>query len=56
MEGLLPALLGGLKLSAKLILIIVPLVTLFEVLRYLPVFRRAGSPFCCATRMMIPAP
>jgi hypothetical protein len=43
MEGLLPALLGALQLSAKLILIIVPLVTLFEVLRYLPVFRRAGN-------------
>jgi len=43
MEILLPALLGGLKLSAKLILIIVPLVTLFEVLRHLPVFRRAGN-------------
>ena len=33
---------GGLSLP-KLILIIVPLVTLFEVLRYLPVFRRAGN-------------
>jgi len=43
MEGLLPALLGALQLSAKLILIIVPLVTLFEVMRYLPVFRRAGN-------------
>jgi hypothetical protein len=43
MEPLLAALLGALSLSAKLILIIVPLVTLFEVLRYLPVFRRAGN-------------
>ena len=43
MEALLAALIGALKLSAKLILIIVPLVTLFEVLRYLPVFRRAGN-------------
>jgi hypothetical protein len=43
MEALLAALAGALSLSAKLILIIVPLVTLFEVLRYLPVFRRAGN-------------
>ena len=43
MDLLLPALIGALKLSAKLILIIVPLVTLFEVLRYLPVFRRGGT-------------
>jgi hypothetical protein len=42
MDALLPALLGALKLSAKLLLIVVPLVSLFEVLRYLPVFRRAG--------------
>jgi hypothetical protein len=42
MDALLAALFGALKLSAKLILIIVPLVTAFEVLRYLPVFRRAG--------------
>jgi hypothetical protein len=42
METLLLALLGALKLSAKLLLIVVPLVTLFEVLRYHPVFRRAG--------------
>lgn len=42
MEALLPALLGALKLSAKLLLIVVPLVTLFEVLRYHPFFRRAG--------------
>jgi len=42
-EALSAALLGAMKLSAKLILIIVPLVTLFEVLRYLPVFRKAGN-------------
>ena len=43
MDALLLALLGALKLALKLLLIIVPLVTVFEVLRYLPVFRRAGS-------------
>ncbi len=43
METLTLALVGASKLSLKLILIVVPLVTLFEVLRYLPVFRRAGS-------------
>ena len=43
MEALVLALFGALKLALKLLLIIVPLVTLFEVLRYLPVFRRAGS-------------
>ncbi len=43
METFLPALLGAFELSAKLILIIVPLVTAFEVLRHLPVFRRAGN-------------
>ncbi len=43
MEALVPALWGALKLSFKLLVIIVPLVTLFEVLRYLPVFRRAGK-------------
>lgn len=42
MEPLLAALIGALQLSGKLVLIVVPLVTLFEVLRYLPVFRRAG--------------
>lgn len=42
MDALLPALLGALSLSVKLLLIVVPLVTIFEVLRYLPVFRRAG--------------
>ncbi len=42
MEIYLTALWGALQLSGKLLLIVVPLVTLFEVLRYLPVFRRAG--------------
>jgi hypothetical protein len=43
MEVFLVALWGALKLAGKLLLIVVPLVTLFEVLRYLPVFRRAGN-------------
>jgi len=43
MEALPAALAGAAKLSVKLILIIVPMVTVFEVLRYLPVFRRAGN-------------
>lgn len=44
MSGALAAsLLGAAKLSGKLVLIIVPLVTLFEVLRHLPVFRKAGK-------------
>ena len=43
MDALTLALLGAMKLALKLLLIIVPLVTLFEVLRYLPVFRRAGA-------------
>ena len=43
MDALLAALVGALKLSARLILIIVPLVTMFEVLRHLPVFRKAGN-------------
>ncbi len=43
MEALIPAMIGALKLALKLLLIIVPLVTIFEVLRYLPVFRRAGQ-------------
>lgn len=42
MDALLPALIGALSLSVKLLLIVVPLVTVFEVLRYHPVFRRAG--------------
>jgi hypothetical protein len=43
MEALFSALFGACKLALKLLLIIVPLVTIFEVLRYLPVFRRAGK-------------
>jgi len=43
MEPLSAALIGAAKLSVKLILIIVPLVTIFEVLRHLPVFRKAGN-------------
>jgi hypothetical protein len=43
MDALLPAVLGALQLGLKLLLIIVPLVTLFEVLRFFPVFRRAGA-------------
>lgn len=43
MEALTSALGGAATLSLKLILIIVPLVTVFEVLRHLPVFRRAGN-------------
>jgi hypothetical protein len=42
-NALFPALVGACELSAKLILVIVPLVTAFEVLRHLPVFRRAGN-------------
>jgi hypothetical protein len=37
------ALWGALLLALKLLLIIVPLVTLFELLRYHPFFRRAGA-------------
>jgi hypothetical protein len=40
MEALWNALLGGLKLSVELIVIIVPLVTVFEVLRHTPFFRK----------------
>jgi hypothetical protein len=43
MDAVAIALLGALKLAGKLVLIIVPLVTLFELLRYLPVFRRTGE-------------
>jgi hypothetical protein len=43
MEAFLPALAGALKLSGKLLLIVIPLVMAFEVLPYLPVFRRAGG-------------
>lgn len=45
MEPLLSALLGALKLSGNLLLIVVPLVTAFEVLRHVPFFRRAGRAF-----------
>ena len=43
MDALLHAVWGACQLSLKLLLIIIPLVTLFEVLRYLPIFRRAGN-------------
>lgn len=43
MEALLQAVSGALLLSGKLFLIIVPLVIIFEVLRYLAVFRRIGD-------------
>lgn len=43
MTGVLAvSLLGAVKLSGKLVLIIVPLVTLFELLRHVPQFRRTG--------------
>jgi hypothetical protein len=42
-DALASALLGALVLSGKLLLIIVPLVTLFELLRYLPIFQKAGN-------------
>jgi hypothetical protein len=42
MAALLKALLGAAMLAGKLVLIIVPLVTIFELLRYHPIFRRAG--------------
>lgn len=41
-SALSQSLLGAAKLSAKLVLIIVPLVTLFEVLRHMPFFRKSG--------------
>ncbi len=43
MEAVAVAFLGALKLAGKLVLIIVPLVTLFELLRHLPAFRRTGD-------------
>ena len=43
MDAVAVALLGALKLAGKLVLIIVPLVTLFELLRHLPAFRRTGD-------------
>jgi hypothetical protein len=42
MEALLGSLAGAARFSAKLVLIIVSLVTLFELLRHLAVFQRAG--------------
>jgi len=42
-EAIFAALIGALEHSVKLIFIIVPLVTVFEVLRYMPVFRKAGG-------------
>ncbi len=43
MEAVAGAFLGAAKLAIKLVLIIVPLVTVFELVRYHPVFRRAGD-------------
>ncbi|PLY01342.1 MAG: nucleoside recognition protein [Desulfuromonas sp.] len=43
MDALLTAVGGALALGLKLLLIIVPVVVLFEVLRHMPVFRRAGN-------------
>lgn len=45
MEALGLALLGACKLSVKLVLIVVPLVMGFELLRYLPIFQRTGRAF-----------
>ena len=45
-------LLGALRLSGKLVLIIVPLVAAFELLRHLPVFRKAGRAVDPAMRGM----
>ena len=46
------ALLGAVKLSGKLVLIVVPLVAAFEVLRHLSVFRKAGRAVDPAMRGM----
>ena len=43
MTALLDACLGGLMLCGKLVIIVVPLVAVFEVLRYAKVFRDLGS-------------
>ncbi len=43
MDAILTAIWGALALSLKLLLIIVPCVVIFEVLRHMPVFRRAGN-------------
>lgn len=42
METFAASLLGACQLGLKLLLIIVPLVTIFEVLRHMPVFRHLG--------------
>ena len=51
-EALANSLLGGLRLSGKLVLIIVPLVAAFELLRHLPVFRKTGGAVDPAMRGM----
>jgi hypothetical protein len=43
MTALLDAALGGLILCGKLVLIVVPLVTIFEVLRHVRIFQSIGS-------------
>ena len=43
MDALLTAVGGALLLGLKLLLVIVPVVVIFEVLRHMPVFRRAGN-------------
>ncbi len=43
MDALAATLAGAIRLSVKLIFIVVPLVVIFEVLRHMPVFRRAGA-------------
>lgn len=43
MDALLTATWGALLLGIKLLLIIVPVVVIFELLRHMPVFRRAGN-------------
>jgi hypothetical protein len=43
MTALLDAVLGGLMLSGKLVLIVIPLVAIFEVLRHVRIFQSIGS-------------
>ncbi len=43
MDALGATLVGAVRLSLKLILIVVPLVVIFEVLRHVPAVRRAGT-------------
>jgi len=43
MDAFLSAVGGALLLGFKLFLVIVPVVVIFEVLRHMPVFRRAGN-------------